>query len=149
MAKIGNHLIVNVDAPVRAYRRGDEGGQTRDFENLAAFERWYSPKAHGETRVVSHEEFTDVLVDRIDDPSERSSTQALIKNAIKRAVTARPTNRASAMVDVNGKKYSSVYVAFVELDLPVKAHQKFRKELKKEGTKTFNHGGKKFVFKTT
>lgn len=50
-------------------------------------------------------------------------------------------------ITVDGEEYRSVAVAFHDIGLPMKSHIKFRGALNKEKSKTFEHNGKKYLFK--
>lgn len=141
-SSLGNHLIVNERAPVRAYLK-DHEERTRDFPNLAAFKAWYVPKYHVLVPTPNTQYlFTDVLLECIDDPPRRGAARSPRTPGAPRAAGPRRSS-----VDVDGAPHASVYQAFVALGLPVPAHGKFRAELKRAGEKTFAYAGREYKFK--
>lgn len=142
MATLSGTLIVNRRAPVRAWLIGDLD-KTRDFKNMDEFEDWYRPSFHGDAskKVVSQYLFTDVPLESISDPPRGGSSAP--KVAKPGSLSSGPVR---SRVVVDGKEYGSVYKAFVGLALPIKAHGKFRADLKRSGSLAFEWGGKKYQF---
>ena len=142
------HLVVNERAPVRAYRKYDEGGSTRDFKDLAAFEAWLSPRHHGVVGVNSQFLFTDVLLEQTSDPPDlaRGRHVGVVGQS---SPGYRPPGgpRKNHRVDVDGVVHGSVYKAFEKLGLPIDAHVKFRNLLKQNHELSFTHAGKQYNFK--
>lgn len=137
------NLIVNDGAPVRAYLMYKED-QTRNFRNLKEFDDWWRPNFHGgdgKGRVNSQFLYTDVLLDRIDDPPVGKM------RAPRADGTGAP--RVHQQVEVGGARYNSVYRAFEALSLSIPAHTKFRAELKRSPTLelTYTEAGKSYEFK--
>lgn len=144
-------LIVNPLAPVRVYKREDIDGEVRDFRNLDEFEAWYHPGHHGHLNgaigVKTQFLYTDVLLDRIDDPRRgpKVSTVPRGKDAGQErgdAVVVRSGHHQKVRVD--GNIYNSTWDAFQKLGLGgVKECVKFRTQLKAAGSGEY--GGKKFT----
>jgi len=139
MAKL-NALVANPDAKVTVHLRDRDGNRLPDqtFKNLAAFEAWYSPKAHYHIGTFSKDEFTDVSIDLT---GKAAGPQPKEKPApALRAASGKST------VWVDGKEYRSVLVAFEALGLNVKRHQKFRAELKAARKLTYAEGTRTVAF---
>lgn len=141
MAKV-NAAITNRDAPVEVSIRTSKSGPDvfthRKFKNMNEFEAWYSPKHVYFLGASSTPALTTMTFDELKPaPVNRPKT-----------VRDRAAPTASAAVSVNGEPYGSVLKAFEALKLPIPKHQKFRAELKAAGVLTFEHGKKRYEFKT-
>lgn len=138
------NLIINDGAPVRAYRMNHEE-ETRNFRNLREFDDWWRPNYHGgdgKGRVNSQFLYTDVLLDRIDDPPAGRR-----RAPGTRGGGAGPRKRQQ--VEVRAIRYNSVYKAFEALGLSIPAHTKFRSELKRSPALalTYQERGEKYEFR--
>lgn len=139
-------LIVNPGAPVTAYVRGDEGGKTRKFKNWGEFRNWYDEKVHGYMNLPpnSREEFTDVLVDTLED----SQRKRRAPGAGDRIAGAKPAKAGSSgkgtRIKVDGKEHLGFERVFMAVgwEFPSPKCRAFRKEIKEKKKLTID--GKTF-----
>lgn len=153
MASIGNYLIVNPRAPVRAYLYEKED-TVRDFRNLAEFENFYRPTVHGRIigQVNSQYLFTDVLLEFT---LEDAKSKVIVGEDGKRKIITPGAGKPRAgggtsksRVELDGKEYRSVWQAFQELAIGNVAEcVKFRGVLKSSGEATYTKDGKAYNFK--
>jgi hypothetical protein len=138
-----NALVENPDAKVTVHLRDPDGNPLpeQQFKNLAAFEAWYSPKAHHFIGANSKPEFTDISIDLTGRGADPRQQKAPKETKPKAGATIK-----GSAVWADGKQYRSVLVAFQELKLEVKRHQKFRAELKKARKLTYTEGKRSVAF---
>lgn len=137
---IKGHLIVNPMAPVKVWKR-DHLDETRDFNNLAEFEKWYWAPFHGEIKrglmgINTQFLFTDILLDRIED-AKRGASIRMPKEPRAPGEKGEPRGRHQKVL-VDGHVFNSVWAAFQALKLGgVKECVKFRSEVKRTGSGTY------------
>lgn len=143
MAKI-DILIVNRDAPVEVWAYGKTDRPFKHFKNVDEFEKWYSPKMGSLGGRTTNDINSFMIRDPDAAPPSRPG-QALPPSRDQLKKAARPTEpkppgapRAGVrgtpqQVEVKGKTYRSLLVAWTACGFPYKHHQKFRKELKAAG----------------
>jgi hypothetical protein len=142
MAKL-NAYIVNPEAQVTVHLR--DPVSIRKFANLAAFEAWYSPKAHYFIGALSQEGFTDISIDLTGRAVDEVRRATLVSMGAKhRNVT--PNVPSSARVWATAREHRSVLAAFETLGLNIKAHQKFRRELKVARKLVYKEGAREIAF---